>query len=58
MLKNDYLVAKIGVDTAENEPFQVALVGGAGLGALWLGAAASAQHIPCIDSSIPSSGRH
>ena len=23
MLKNDYLVAKIGVDTAENEPFQV-----------------------------------
>ena len=25
MLKNDYLVAKIGVDTAENEPSKVAI---------------------------------
>ena len=30
MLKNDYLVAKIGVDTAENELFQVVGTGSAG----------------------------
>ena len=26
MLKNDYLAVKIGVDTAENEPFEIGMI--------------------------------